>query len=100
MARPNGSESEMGSNAMSSAASQDTQCNLCRDRLLAVPSRTVHNLVGLTNATAANRIVADAIRLALTDLVQQAKAAEQESEAFLLAQESSANGQTADEVEL
>jgi len=39
-----------------------------RDRLLGVPSRVMHNLLGLTKPADANRIVDDAIRLALTDV--------------------------------
>jgi hypothetical protein len=39
----------------------------CRSRLLAVPSRVMHRLLGLTDARKANQIVDDQIRLALTE---------------------------------
>jgi hypothetical protein len=39
----------------------------CRQRLLAVPSRVMHGLLGLTDARKANQIVDDQIRLALTE---------------------------------
>jgi excisionase family DNA binding protein len=39
----------------------------CRQRLLAVPSRVMHQLVGVTDARRANQIVDDDIRLALTE---------------------------------
>jgi len=38
----------------------------CRQRLLAVPSRTMFQLVGVTDARKANQIIDDEIRLALT----------------------------------
>ena len=40
----------------------------CRQRLLAVPSRVMHGLLGLTDARQTNQIVDDQIRLALTEL--------------------------------
>jgi len=44
----------------------------CKQRLLAIPSRVMHRLLGLTNAREANQIVDDEIRLALTE-VSEAK---------------------------
>lgn len=40
----------------------------CRNRLLAVPSRLMHRMLGLTDAREANRLMDDEIRLALTEV--------------------------------
>jgi phage terminase Nu1 subunit (DNA packaging protein) len=64
-----------------------------RDKLLGVPAKVMHNLVGLTSPNARHEIVADAIRLALIDLRKAALAhLTAESEAYLMAER---NGQAA-----
>jgi phage terminase Nu1 subunit (DNA packaging protein) len=43
----------------------------CRDRILAIPSRTMHSLVGRTNAMECNKIVGDEVNLALNEIADQ-----------------------------
>jgi phage terminase Nu1 subunit (DNA packaging protein) len=43
----------------------------CRDRLLAIPSRTMHALVGRTDAKDCNKIVGDEVDLALNEVADR-----------------------------
>jgi len=43
----------------------------CRDRILAIPSRTMHQLLGRTNPMECNKIVGDELNLALNEIADQ-----------------------------